>query len=78
MEHPLIHDLNDLTLEQLYDRITELNKKLAWASRHNQYLANQINMALASYQSQYQQKQQALWDSSRQQGADYSDRIDIS
>lgn len=78
MQHPLIGDLEHLTTEQLHDKITELTKKLSWASRHNHYLASQIQMALESYQSKYREKQQKIWEAARQQGTDYSDRIDIS
>jgi hypothetical protein len=78
MEHPLIGDLDDLTIEQLYTKITDLNKKLSWASRHNRYLASQIQMALESYQNKYREKQQKIWEAARQHGTDYSDRIDIS
>ena len=33
MEHPLIGDLGDLTLEQLHDKINELHRKLGVAAR---------------------------------------------
>ncbi len=77
MEHPLISDADQLTMEELQTRITDLQKKLAWAQRSNAHLAGQISMALETYTNRYQQKQRELWD--RQQGdTDYSDRIDIS
>lgn len=78
MQHPLIGDLDHLTTEQLYEKINDLTKKLSWASRHNQHLALQIQMALESYQAKYREKQQKIWEAARQQGTDYSDRIDIS
>ena len=40
MEHPLITDANDLTMEELQTRISDLQRKLAWAQRNNARLAN--------------------------------------
>ena len=57
MEHPLILNLNDLTEEQLLEKITELQKKLSIAYRTgNADLCNQIRMAIESFQSKYQDK----------------------
>jgi hypothetical protein len=57
MEHPLISSLDDLTAEQLLEKITELNKKLTIAMRGgNHYLCNQLRMAIESYQTKYQEK----------------------
>jgi hypothetical protein len=78
MEHPLINDADQLTLEQLSTRISDLQKKLGWASRNNQFLAHQISMALETYQHKYQQKQKEIWESSNKSAPDYSDKIDIS
>ena len=57
MEHPLILNLNDLTEEQLLEKINELQKKLSIAYRTgNADLCNQIRMAIESFQSKYQDK----------------------
>lgn len=57
MEHPLIPNLDDLSLEQLSEKISELNKKLSIAYRTgNGYLCDQIRMAIESYQTKYQEK----------------------
>ena len=57
MEHPLISNLDELNLEQLQEKISELTKKLGIASRTgNAYLCNQLRMALESYQNKYQEK----------------------
>ena len=73
MEHPLISNLNDLSAEELSTKISELYKKLAIASRSgNGYMCDQIRMALASYQNQYQEKTRK--DSDTQ----FDDVIDIS
>jgi hypothetical protein len=57
MEHPLIPNLDELSAEELLDKITELNKKLSIALRGgNHYLCNQIRMAIESYQNKYNEK----------------------
>jgi len=57
MEHPLIPNLDDLSEQQLLDKITELNKKLSIAySTGNGYLCDQLRMAIESYQNKYQDK----------------------
>ena len=57
MEHPLISNLNDLTEEQLLEKVTELQQKLGIAYRTgNADLCNQIRMAIESFQTKYQDK----------------------
>jgi hypothetical protein len=57
MEHPLISNLDNLTVDQLQEKITELNKKLGIAYRTgNAYLCDQLRMAIESYQTKYQEK----------------------
>ena len=57
MEHPLVSNLNDLTEEQLLEKVTELQRKLSIAYRTgNADLCNQIRMAIESFQSKYQDK----------------------
>jgi len=57
MEHPLVTNLNDLTEEQLLEKITELQRKLNIAYRTgNADLCNQIRMAIESFQSKYNDK----------------------
>jgi hypothetical protein len=46
MEHPLINNIDNLTVDELQGKISELNKKLSFAHRSgNGQLANQIRMA---------------------------------
>jgi hypothetical protein len=72
MEHPLISNLDSLSLEQLQEKISELTKKLGIASRTgNFYLCNQLRMALESYQNKYNEKQ-------RGSGTTFDEVIDIS
>jgi hypothetical protein len=73
MEHPLIPNLDDLTEQQLLDKITELNRKLGIAyNTGNSYLCNQIRMAIESYQTKYQEKLR------KKPGTEFDDVIDIS
>ena len=73
MEHPLIKNLNDLSNQELLDKISELHKKLAIAARSgNGHMCNQIRMALESYQNQFHEKTR------KDSGTPFDDVIDIS
>ena len=77
MEHPLIGPLDELTQDQLSEKITELNKKLGIAARTgNGYLCDQIRMAIESHQVKYQEKLQAMYKNGN--GDQFNDKIDIS
>jgi hypothetical protein len=61
MEHPFIHNLNDKSLEDLQNTISELNKKITFAYRTgNRPLINQLTMALESYRTAYTKKMDDL------------------
>jgi hypothetical protein len=73
MEHPLIKNLNELSNQELLDKISELHKKLAIAARTgNGHMCDQIRMALESYQNQYNEKTR------KDSGTPFDDVIDIS
>lgn len=75
MEHPLIGPLDDLTEEQLLAKITELNQKLNFAARMgNGAMANQLRMAIESYQNRYRQ---CLDQNRKKDGVNFDDKIDI-
>jgi hypothetical protein len=75
MEHPLIGDLNDLTLDELSTKIADLNNKLSIAMRTgNGHLCNQIRMAIESHNVKYQQK---LQESYKKSDLDFGDKIKI-
>jgi hypothetical protein len=78
IEHPLINDVTNLSLEQLQSKISDLQRKFNWARRHNAALAHQINMALTTYNNRYQELQRQAWEKQSGSAPDYSDRIDIS
>ena len=75
MEHPLIGDLSKLTLDELGEKIADLNKKLSMAMRTgNGHLCNQIRMAIESHNVKYQEK---LQDSYKKSDVDFGDKIKI-
>ena len=78
MEHPFINSLEDLTIEQLGSKISELNKKLGIAMRSgNPYLCDQIRMAIDSYYTKQQEKMAELYKPKGDEGS-FDDKIDIS
>ena len=74
MEHPLIVPLDELTQDQLSEKITELNKKLGIAMSHgNGRLCEQLRMALESYNNKYQDKLRESYANSQS----FADKINI-
>jgi len=79
MEHPLISNLDDLSAEQLQEKITELSRKVSIAHRMgNAQLRYQVQMALETYQNKYREKMEQTWKKTDSTDTDFSDRIDIS
>lgn len=77
MEHPLIPNLDDLKLEELGTKITELNRKLRIAQNTgNGHLCNQIRMALESYQNKHSQRLQEMYQST-ELDKNINNKIDI-
>jgi len=75
MEHPLIGDLSELTLDELGEKIADLNRKLSMAMRTgNGHLCNQIRMAIESHNVKYQEK---LQESYKKSDVDFGDKIKI-
>lgn len=57
MEHPFIPKLDNLSLDELQSKLSELYKKLGFATRSgNVLLCNQIRMAIETYQNAHQAK----------------------
>lgn len=76
MEHPLISNLDDLTPDQLLEKVNELHNKLNIAYRTgNSQLCNQIRMAIESYQNKLREKQQKQYEEAQQ---NFNDKIKIS
>jgi len=79
MEHPLIQNIDHLTVDELQAKINDLGRKLSWAHRSgNHQLRGQIQMALETFNNKYREKLQAMEENKKGNGPDFSDRIDIS
>ena len=77
MEHPLIGSLDEQTLEELGNRISELSKKLGIAARTgNGHLCNQIRMAMENYQNMYQTRLQESYKKAKGD-SNFDDKINI-
>lgn len=77
MEHPLIPNLDDLKVEELGNKINELNRKLRIAQNMgNGHLCNQIRMALESYQTKHSQRLQEMYKSA-ELDKNLNNKIDI-
>ena len=79
MEHPLIGDINDLTIDELSARVSELSNKLNIAAgTGNAHFCDQIRMALETFRNKYQDK---LRDSYKKQEEashiNFDDKINI-
>lgn len=73
MDHPLIGSLKELTNEEVSAKISELSKKLNYARRsNNNYLCNQIIMALNTFMTEQQVR------SSKNKDTPFNEVIDIS
>ncbi len=76
MEHPLIGNLDELTIEQLSEKINDLHRKLSVAHRSsNGYLCDQIRMAIESYTNKLRQRQDEQYQAAQQS---FDDKIKIS
>lgn len=62
MEHPLISNLDQLSVDELSTIVSDLNRKLGIAARTgNAHLCNQIRMAIESHSNKYREKLQASY-----------------
>ena len=78
MEHPLIGNLDTLTVEELGSRVSELQKKLGIAARTgNAHLCNQIRMAIENYQNKYNEKMQEQYERQLKNSNMSDGKIDI-
>lgn len=61
MEHPFINNIEHLSLEELQNKLSELNNKITFAYRtNNGALIHQLNMAIDSYRNAYSKKMDEL------------------
>ena len=79
MEHPLIPNLDELKIDELGAKISELNNKLRIAqSMGNGHLCNQIRMAIESYQAKHSQRLQEIYQAANKDlGKNLDDKINI-
>jgi len=62
MEHPFIHGLDQLSLDELQEKISSLTSKLTFSSRmHNHAMSGQLLMVLESYQNEYNRRMEELY-----------------
>lgn len=77
MEHPLIPNLNDLSMDQLQEKIAELTRKVGMAHRMgNAQLRYQVQMALDTYQNKYRERLMAP--KRDDDTPDFGNKIDIT
>ena len=77
IEHPLIGQLKDLSLEQLQVKLQEINKRLSFSYKTgNQALIRQLQMVQSSYQEEYNRKMKDLIP--KDDDDTHNDKIDIS
>lgn len=79
MEHPLIPNLDELKIDELGAKISELTNKLRIAqSMGNGHLCNQIRMAIESYQAKHSQRLQEIYQAANKDlGKNLNDKINI-
>ena len=79
MEHPLIGNIDDLTIDELSARVSELSNKLNIATQMgNAHLCNQIRMALETYRNKYQDRlQQSYKKQEEASHINFDDKINI-
>jgi hypothetical protein len=59
MEHPLIGNIDDMTIDELSAKVSELSNKLNIAAgMGNAHLCDQIRMALETFRNKYTSKLQ--------------------
>lgn len=56
MSHPLAPKLDELTMDELTKKLSELHKKFNFASQTNHHLANQIFFLIDDYQNEWHKR----------------------
>jgi hypothetical protein len=78
MEHPLIGNIDELTIDELSDKVNELGKKLNIAySTGNGQLINQLQMALETFRNKYQEKLNDSYKKQNPGNIDFDSKIKI-
>jgi hypothetical protein len=62
MEHPFISDLSKLSMDDLQEKITELNKRLSFVARmNNTSMYGQLLMVIDSYNNEYHKRMDEMY-----------------
>jgi hypothetical protein len=62
MEHPFISDLSELSMDDLQEKISELNKRLSFVARmNNTSMYSQLLMVIDSYNNEYNKRMDAMY-----------------
>jgi hypothetical protein len=62
MEHPFIHGLDKLSVDDLQEKISSLTSKLTFSSRMNNHaMSGQLLMVLESYQNEYNRRMEEMY-----------------
>lgn len=78
MEHPLIGDINDMTIDELSAKVSELSNKLNIAAgMGNAHLCDQIRMALETFRNKYSEKLQDSYKKQQDDKINFDDKIKI-
>ena len=78
MEHPLIGNIDDLTIDELSSKITELSGKLNIATRMgNAHLCNQLRMAIETFQNKFQSRLQESYKKIDGEPINFDNKINI-
>jgi len=78
MEHPLIGSIDQLTIDELSDKINDLTKKLNIAyNTGNGQLINQLQMAIETFKNKYQEKLSESYRKQNPGNIDFDSKIKI-
>lgn len=62
MEHPFISDLSKLSIDDLQEKISELNKRLGFVARmNNTSMYGQLLMVIDSYNTEYNKRMNEMY-----------------
>jgi hypothetical protein len=78
MEHPLIGSVDNLTVDQLSEKVGELHKKIGIAqATGNAQLIHQLRMALDTYNNKYLEKLNDSYKKQNPGNIDFDGKIKI-
>jgi hypothetical protein len=78
MEHPLIGNIDDMTIDELSAKVSELSNKLNIAAgMGNAHLCDQIRMALETFRNKYSEKLQDSYKKQQDAKINFDDKINI-